>query len=87
VRRRRLADWANRPIGGDPLARAMRQHCRQIDDPGGLIDGGGLHHRDFMLAQGIAHDVEASRQRRIAEYTLSFVGIIGADRSDEMPSR
>jgi hypothetical protein len=29
-----------------------------------------LHGRDLMLAQGLAHNVEATRQRRIAEMTV-----------------
>ncbi len=48
------ADW---PIGGDPFARSMRQHGGQIDHPGRVIDGGGLHRGDLMLAERLAHDV------------------------------
>jgi len=34
----------------------MRQHGSEIDDVGGLIDGGRLHRRNLMLAQDLADD-------------------------------
>ena len=45
----------------------MRQDRGEGDDAGSLIDGGGLHGRNLMLAQDPAHDVEPAGQRRIAE--------------------
>jgi hypothetical protein len=47
--------------------RGVRQHGREIDDAGGLVDRRGLHRRDFVLAQGLAHDVKPARQRGIPE--------------------
>ena len=38
--------------------------------PARLVDGGGLHGGDLMLAQGLAHDVEPACQRGIAEQPL-----------------
>ena len=35
----------------------MRQHCREIDHAGSLVDGGRLNRGDFVLAQGLAHDI------------------------------
>ena len=46
---------------GNPFARGMRQHGRQIDRAGGLVDRRGLYGGDFMLTQGFAHDVEPAR--------------------------
>jgi hypothetical protein len=40
----------------------MRQHGREIDDAGGLIDRGGLYGSNLMLAQGLADDIEPARQ-------------------------
>jgi hypothetical protein len=35
----------------------MRKHCGQIGrDPGRLVDRGGLHRGDLMLAQSLAAD-------------------------------
>ena len=62
-----LGDGADRPVRGDPFPRGMRQHGGQVDDARALVDRGGLHGGDLMLAQGLAHDVETARQRGIAE--------------------
>ena len=51
MRRRSIADGADRPVGRDPLPGSMRQHGGQIDRAGGLVDGGGLHGGDLMLAK------------------------------------
>ena len=87
MRGRGLADGADRPVRGNPFPGRMRQHGRQIDDARGLIDRGGLHRRDLMLAQGLAHDVEAARQRRIAEGLLGLAAAIasGWSRSATSP--
>ena len=55
-----LGDGADRPVRGDPFPGGMGQHGGQIDDAGGLIDGGSLYRRDLMLAQGLAHDLETA---------------------------
>ena len=62
MRGRRFGNWANRPIGGDPLARRMGQHRGQIDHPRLCVRGGRLHHSNFMLPERLAHDVEPARQ-------------------------
>ena len=45
----------------------MREHGRQIDDPGRLINRGRLHSRNLMLPQSLAHDLEATGKRRVTE--------------------
>ena len=57
----------------------MRKHRRQIDDPGRLIDCGGLHGGDFVLAKGLAHDLKPTRQRGIAKRLFSPARSIRAD--------
>src|SRR5271169_3843212 len=57
----RVGDSADRPIRGDPLSRRMGQYGRQVDGAGSLIDGSRLHGCDFVLAQGLANNVEAAR--------------------------
>jgi hypothetical protein len=47
----------------------MRQHCREIDDPGALVDRGRPHRGNLMLPKDFAHDVEPARQWRLAEGT------------------
>jgi len=41
---------AYRPVRRDPFSRGMGEHCGELDQPRLLIDGGGLHRRNFMLA-------------------------------------
>ena len=67
---RGLADGADWPVGGNPFSGSMGQDGRQIDRAGGLVDGGRLHGSDLVLSQGLAHDVEPARQRRIAKRLL-----------------
>ena len=55
---RGLADRANRPVRGDPLARRMRQNRGEVDDAAGLVDRGCLHNGDLMLAEDLADAVE-----------------------------
>ena len=62
--------------------------------PAALIDRRGLDRGNLMLAQGLAHDVEAARQRRIAERPFGGSGAIGPDgrhqrflRIDKFPLR
>jgi hypothetical protein len=57
----------------------MRQHGRQIDDTGGLIDRRGLYGCNLMLAQGLADDIESTRQRSIAERLFSPARSIRTD--------
>jgi hypothetical protein len=48
--RRRLRYGADRPVGRNPFPGGMRQDGGEVDDTGVLIDRGGLHGRDLMLA-------------------------------------
>jgi hypothetical protein len=34
----------------------MHQNCAEPDDASHLVDKGGLHRRNLMLAQSLAHD-------------------------------
>ena len=61
----------------------MREHGRQIDDAGCLIDCGRLHGGDLMLAQGLAHDLKPAGQRRIAELPWTALPALRFDRADE----
>ncbi len=61
MRARHLGHGTDRPIRGNPFAGGMRQHGGQVHDAGGLIDRGGLHGGDLVLAERLAHDVEATR--------------------------
>ena len=78
-----LGDGADRPIRGNPFARGMGEHGGQIDDAGGLVDRGGLDRGDLMLTERLAHDVEAARQRGIAEGALPLPCPSGADRGGQ----
>ena len=49
----------------------MRQYGREIHDSGSLVDCRGLNGGDLMVAQGLAHDFEAARERGIAERLFS----------------
>ena len=60
-------DW---PVRGDPLTGGMGEHGGQTDDAGRLIDRRGLHRCDLMLAERLAHDIEAVGERGIAEAPL-----------------
>src|SRR6516164_10124952 len=73
VRGGRVSDGADRPIRGDPFSRGMRQNRAEPNDASGFIDRGGLYCGDLMLAQGLAHDIESARERRIAEGSLCCV--------------
>src|SRR5262249_23825680 len=44
----------------------------QIDDASRLVDGRGLYRGDLVLTQRLAHDVDAARERRVAEAALPF---------------
>ncbi len=75
----RFGDGTDRPVRRDPLARRMGERGGQMDHAGGLIDGGRLQGGDLVLAERLTHDVEAARERRIAEAALAFPGPAGAD--------
>ena len=70
----------DRPIRCDPFAGGVRKRGGQIDHSGRMVDGGRLHGRNLMLAERLAHDVEATRERRIAEAALPLPYPAGPDR-------
>jgi hypothetical protein len=47
-------------------ARWRREGGGQIQDARGEIDSRGLHHRDLLLAQRLANDLETARERCIS---------------------
>ena len=61
----------------------MREDCREIDDPGGLIDGGRLYRGNLMLAQNLAHNVEPTRQWRVAKGLFRLSWFARADGGNE----
>ena len=61
----------------------MRKRGGQIDHTGRLVDGGGLHGRDLVLTEGLAHDVEAAGERRITKAALPLPWPAGPDRGGQ----
>jgi hypothetical protein len=59
----RFADRADRPISGNPFSQGMYQNRGGPDNAGGLINRGGLHGCDLMLAQSIAHNIQTAGKR------------------------
>src|SRR5207247_5426604 len=57
-----LADRADRPVRCNPFAGGMCEKGRELDLPGGLVDRRGLDRGDFVLAQALADDIEATCQ-------------------------
>src|SRR5438046_4247901 len=72
MRCRSFADRADWPVGSDPFTRSVCQHRGQIHRSSGLVDRGRLYSGDLVLAQGLAHDLEPARQRRISERLLGL---------------
>src|SRR5262245_405663 len=62
---------------------AWAQNRTKPYDPRTLIDRSGLHRRDLMPAQGLAHDIEPARQWRITKAALRLSRLIGSDGSNE----
>jgi hypothetical protein len=54
----RLADRANRPVGGNPFSSGMNEGGGEPDQAAVVVDGGGLNGRDLMLAQALADEIE-----------------------------
>src|SRR5262249_58419060 len=73
---RNAADW---PVRGDPLARLVREHGCEIYGPARAVDGCGLYRRDLVLAQRLADDIEAARERGVAEAAGSLSRPIRTD--------
>jgi len=79
LRRGHVGDGADRPVRPNPLPRRMRQQGGQIDQAAGRVDGRGLHDCDLVLAERLAHNVEAARERGIR--TAVWIG----DTRDRRP--
>ena len=60
----------------------MGEKGREIDDPGGLVDRGGLHGCDLLLAQRLADDLKPARERRIPELPCTALPALRLDRAD-----
>src|ERR1700751_3473528 len=56
-----LSDRTNWPVRGNPFARGIRKHGREIDDTRRLIDCRSLHGSDLMLTQSLAYDFKSAR--------------------------
>src|SRR5262249_31287643 len=78
-----LADRTDWPIRGNPFSRSMCQNCAESHDADTLVYRGGLHGRDLMLAQRLAHNIEPARERCIAEGSFCRTCLIGSDCSNQ----
>ena len=67
TRRRRLGNRADRPFRRQPLARRMGERRGETDEPRLLVDRRRLDGCDLMTAEGLPHDIEPTRERRIAK--------------------
>jgi hypothetical protein len=67
-----LGNRADRPVGSDPFARAMRKHRCQFHQARYLVNGRGLNGGDLMLTERFAYDIEPARQRCIPKGALRF---------------
>src|SRR5690348_13560990 len=61
----------------------MSEHGGEIDNARRLVDRGGLHRGDLMLAQSLTHDLEPARQRRIAEQPCAALPVLWFDGADQ----
>src|SRR5215204_3059908 len=50
----------------------MGEQCREPDEPGFVIDGGGLDRRDLVGPEHFADDLEPAGKRGIAECSVAF---------------
>ena len=50
----------------------MCEHRGQPNEPGLIVDRGGLHGRDLVLAQCLANDVEPTGERGITERPIGL---------------
>ena len=59
MRRRGLADRADRPIRRHPFSRCVGQNGGEADQPGFVVDRRRLHGCDLVPAKRLADDVES----------------------------
>jgi hypothetical protein len=58
LRMAQIGHSADRPQAADPLARSMRNRCRQKHERPLSIDMGRLDQRKLLFAEALAYDVE-----------------------------
>lgn len=58
----RIRDWADRPIGRDPLSGCVGEDRRQSHESGLGIDRGRLHRRYLMPAKAFTHEIKPARE-------------------------
>ena len=83
MRRGGVGEAAHRPIGGDPFAGGVREDRGQIHSSGRRIDRSRLNRRDLLLAEGFADDVEAARERGVAEAAGSLPRPLAANDGNQ----
>jgi hypothetical protein len=79
VRRRRLTDRADRPVGRYPFAGGVDEGGSKPDQPAIPIDGGRLHGCDLVLAEAFADQIEAGGEWGVAEAPAAHAGERGDD--------
>ena len=67
----RICDWADRPIGRDPLSGCVGEDRRQSHESGLGIDRGRLHRRYLMPAKAFTHEIKPAREGGIAKDTVA----------------
>src|SRR5260370_8277157 len=78
-----LADRTDRPVGRYPFTRGVGEHGGQPNEACLLVDRGGLHGRDLVLAQSLADEVEPTGERGIAERAVTLSGEWGPYGGDQ----
>jgi hypothetical protein len=66
--------------GQSDVIYSQEERRGQIDHASGLIDGGRLYRGDLVLAERLAHDIEATGKRRIAKAAPALPCAAGPDR-------
>jgi len=81
LRRGYINDRTHGPFRGDPFAGRMSEHSGEAKKPGIFVDCSGLDCRDLIPAKALADNVQAARQRGVAEGAVSVQG--GSDRRNK----
>jgi hypothetical protein len=83
LRRRDIGNPAHRPFRGNPFARRMRKDSGEPKETAFLINLCRLNCRDLMPAKALADDIQAARQRRVAEGSVCFAREGGPNGTNE----
>ena len=83
LRRGDIGDPAHGPFRGNPFAGRMRKNGGEAKETAFLINLCRLNCRDFMPAKALADDIQAARQRGIAEGAVCFAREGGPDGANE----